>query len=152
MESSEESSEYESVDLQRRPGTSDEDWEIEKFGRYMRTLIFNRSGKTDEENNKLIDKKYREFVKAVRYIRDIIEGKQETFDKDEECIHNEYFTEYAVACEIYEKEFPDLWRKYRENSKILGKKKKFRKKKGTEKGGEAGLVPRTYSMGAQPPQ
>ncbi|KAG5869862.1 hypothetical protein JTB14_005389 [Gonioctena quinquepunctata] len=164
MESNEESSEELEYQYQyeypssRSPGTSDEDWELEKYGRFIRELAYHRTDKTEEENDEFFTEKFTKLYELVEYIRNIIQGKQEIFDKNEEMIYNERFAEYTAVCAIYEKISPDLWGKYIKNRKIL--RKNYMKKpkqtnimteEGTEKGGEAGSVPRTYSMGAQPP-
>ncbi|KAG5881770.1 hypothetical protein JTB14_021140 [Gonioctena quinquepunctata] len=128
-----------------------EDWDVEKYEIYMRSIVNLRISKTDEENHKFFDQKYSDWLEPVRYIQNIIQGKQEIFDKDEERIHNEYFAEYTVACEMYDKVFPDLWRKYRKNRIILGKNSRKKPEqtnimteKGMEKGGEADVKYQKY--------
>ncbi|KAG5892503.1 hypothetical protein JTB14_034502 [Gonioctena quinquepunctata] len=131
--------------------------EIKKFGRRMWEIIDSRTDKTDLEKNELRLIKTKEINDIIAYITDIIIG-EETFDNHNEKIYANYIAEYTVISEIWADKCPEQWEVYKQNRKIF--EENFRKKPkqidkevevDSRKGGEAGLVPRTYSMGAQPP-
>ncbi|KAG5899611.1 hypothetical protein JTB14_037273 [Gonioctena quinquepunctata] len=132
--------------------------EIEKFGNLMFDTIISRTDKTDQEKHELIDIKSKEINEIIRYIANIIMGERELFDNHYEKIYANYIAEYIVISGIWADREPDQWKRYNQNRKIF--EENLRKKpeeinetseEGSKKGGEAGSVPRTYSMGAQPP-
>ncbi|KAG5873659.1 hypothetical protein JTB14_021729 [Gonioctena quinquepunctata] len=91
------------------------------------------------------------------YVTQVIDGKIKHLDPGEET--KEYQKKFEKFRKIWEMESPDLWEIFKQKRKIIeeenfnktSEKTDKKSEVGSEKRGEAGSVPRTYSMGAQPP-
>ncbi|KAG5897711.1 hypothetical protein JTB14_007549 [Gonioctena quinquepunctata] len=142
--------------------------ETTKFGTLMLEIIRSRTDKTEQQKDELWRIKNEELDYIIVYIGNIIIGDRETFDKHSENIYSNYIAEYIVISKIWANKDPAHWKIYNHNRRIyerynqnrkifeanFGKQSKQIDKKlggASAKGGEAGSVPRTYSMGAQPP-
>ncbi|KAG5888852.1 hypothetical protein JTB14_037690 [Gonioctena quinquepunctata] len=142
--------------------------ETTKFGNLMLEIIQSRTDKTEQQKDELWRRKNKELDYIIFYISKIIIGDRETFDNHSDNIYSNYTAEYIVISKIWADKDPAHWKIYNHNRRIyerynqnreifeanFGKQSKQIDKKlggASAKGGEAGSVPRTYSMGAQPP-
>ncbi|KAG5870472.1 hypothetical protein JTB14_004555 [Gonioctena quinquepunctata] len=106
---------------------------------------------------KEIDYRSIKYNKVIHYFPEVIAGKIKYFEYGNET--KEYRKEFDAISEIWKNTNPVQWETYKQNRKII-EDGNFNKtpgkldiisEVGSKKEGEAGLVPRTYSMGAQPP-
>ncbi|KAG5868175.1 hypothetical protein JTB14_004506 [Gonioctena quinquepunctata] len=98
---------------------------------------------------------YSKYEKVMNYITEVISGKMKHFEYDEE---KEYRYPFKKISEIWKNTNKKDWEIYEYNRKLIKdgtykipEKMDTITEEGSEKRGEAGSVPRTYSMGAQPP-
>ncbi|KAG5861126.1 hypothetical protein JTB14_015684 [Gonioctena quinquepunctata] len=109
----------------------------------------------DTQMEKEFEYRYSKYEKVIDYIKEVISGKIKHFEYGDE---KEYRTEFKEISKISKSTNIKDWEIYEYDRKAIkdgtykipGKMDTI-PEEGSEKGGEAGLVPRTYSMGAQPP-